>query len=136
MAISINGKELQDYIKKSDLKQTQLSSFMGRSPSYLSYVISKGTMSETAYVELCKKLGVPYGTFRPTDTPEEVFRLNLVYNDSKVLVQLMSGEDVVCGAWAIIKEPTRLGFLQAISYASHMMYKFAEQHDLNKEESA
>lgn len=138
MAISINGKELQDFLKKNDLTQTQLSAFMNRSPSYISFVIAKGTMSELSYDVMCKKLGVAPGTFQNPSAaqPSDVYRLNLVYSNSKVLVQLMRGEEVVSGAWAIVKEQSDLGFIQAISYAAHMMYKFAQQDDLNKEELA
>lgn len=136
MAISINGKELRDFLKSNDLSLSQLSAFMNRSPSYISFVIRTGTMSDVAYDVMCKKLGVAPGTFRDQIDPAPMYRLSLTYSDSKVLVQLMRGEEVVSGAWAIVKEQSELGFIQAISYAAHMMYKFAQQDDLNKEELA
>lgn len=138
MTISINGKEIQGFLKENNLTQTQLSAFMNRSPSYISFALRKGKMSEIAYDTMCKKLGVAPGTFRnPSATqPSDVYRLNLVYSSSKVLVQLMQGDEVVSGAWAIVKEQSDLGFIQAISYAAHMMYKFAEQNELHEGELA
>jgi hypothetical protein len=132
--IRINSQELKDYLSKNLMTMSDLSNKTGRSAGFVSHVIASGVVSDSGYSAICKALGVARGAFT-TPTPE-AYRLNLVYNDSKVLVQLMRGDEVVSGAWAIVKEPGDLGFIQAISYAAHMMYKFAQQDDLNKEELA
>lgn len=136
--VKFNSTDLRNHLKDHGMTMVELSQKMRRCRGFISYALSRGYMSDPAYDAMCMALGVPYGTFTTpaeSNTPK-VYRLNLVYSDSKVLVQLMCGDEVISGAWAIIKEPTKLGFIQAISYASHMMYKFAEQSDLNKEELA
>jgi hypothetical protein len=132
--MKINSHELKDHIKKNGLNMSELSRPMQRSPGFVQHVATTGTISEPGYSALCQVLGVDYGAFTEQEvTPvPDVYRLNLVYNDSKVLVQLMKGDEVVSGAWAIVKEQSDLGFIQAVSYAAHMMYKFAQQDDLNK----
>jgi len=137
MSIEINPKALKDCINSSGMTMSEVSTKMGRSTGFVSGVIAKGRVSETAYVNLCDALGVERGAFLTAPPPPtDVYRLNLVYSDSKVLVQLMCGDEVECGAWAIIKDEGRLGFIQAVSYATHMMYKFAQQNDLGNKESA
>lgn len=144
MSIKINPQALKNHITSNGITMTEASIKMGRSPGFLSNVIRIGSVSESGYTALCNAFGVEKSAFLPSTvtppvvTPDaaSVYRLNLVYSDSKVLVQLMSGDEVVSGAWAIIKEQSLLGFIQAISYAAHMMYKFAEQDGLNKEELA
>lgn len=139
--IKINSQALRDYLAQRDMKFTELSAAMGRTPAFISAVLGKGSVSAAGYKALCNTLGVSYGTFReenitPSPAPSDAYRLNLIYSDSKVLVQLMRGDQVVSGAWALVKEQTNVGFIQAISYAAHMMYKFAEQDGLNREELA
>lgn len=139
-AIKINSQALRDYLAQRDMKFNELSKAMGRTPSFVSAFLRNGSLSAAGYKALCNTLGVSYGTFKedntPSPAPSDAYRLNLIYSDSKVLVQLMRGDQVVSGAWALVKEQTNVGFIQAISYAAHMMYKFAEQDGLNKEELA
>lgn len=134
--VNINSWELNNYLSEHGMTKKELSQVMGRSDGFVSQVALRGTMSVNSYAAMCKTLGVPYGTFIAQPPAPPAYRLNLVYNESKVLIQLMRGDEVVNGAWAIIKDQSHRGFLQAISYAAHMMYKFAEQDDLSKEESA
>ena len=129
--IEINSDDLRNHLRKSKMTLVTLSKDMGRSTGFMSNAIRTGYMSETAYDVLCKTLGVEHGAFVASDPAPDaptqgVYRLNLVYSDSKVLVQLMRGDEVVSGAWAFVKEQSLLGFV----------YKFAEQSNLNKEESA
>ena len=138
MGIKINSAELNEYLSKNAIPKSTLSKAMRRAPSFITSAIANGSMSETSYLALCNELGLAYGAFTvpadvPSAPPTDVYRLNLVYSDSKVLVQLMSGDKVECAAWAIIKEKNFVGFAQAISYAAHMMYKFAEQEGLSEE---
>lgn len=141
MAVKINPAELNEYLGKNSIRKSVLSKGMKRAPSFITSAISKGSMSETSYLALCEELGVAYGAFTvpadvPSAPPADVYRLNLVYSDSKVLVQLMHGEKVECGAWAIIRDQSLHGLVQAISYAAHMMYKFSEQNNLEQKELA
>lgn len=39
----------------------------------------------------------------------------------------------ICKAYSKVKGTRELDLMQAISYAAHMMYKFAEQKELDKE---
>lgn len=140
--VYVNSHEVRNHLRDHGMTMQELSYKMGRSESYVSYSLSRGYMSDPSYDAMCRALNVPHSTFiapkeipAPAETPT-AYRLSLTYSDSKVLVQLMRGEEVVIGAWAIVKEQSELGFIQAISYAAHMMYKFAQQDDLNKEESA
>lgn len=133
-SIKFNSQKLRDYLNEHSMTMQGLSYEMGRSESFVSYAISRGYMSEVAYNVMCKTLGVAPRTF--TEVAPSTYHLALTYSESKVLVQLMCGDEVVSGAWALVKEPGDLGFIQAISYAAHMMYKFAQQDDLNKEELA
>lgn len=140
--VKFNAYALRNHLNEHGMTMTDLCNQMGRSVSFISHSCSIGYMSAVSYDAMCRALGVPHSTFiaqkeipAPAETPT-AYRLSLTYSDSKVLVQLMRGEEVVIGAWAIVKEQSELGFIQAISYAAHMMYKFAQQDDLNKEESA
>jgi hypothetical protein len=138
-SVELNTNELRDYLRENRISMVALSKSMGRSAGYMANVVNcTSSMSRPAYDAMCKALGVEPGVFtKPLPAPvPSTYRLNLVYSDSKVLLQLMRGEEVVSGAWAIVKEQSHLGFIQAISYAAHMMYKFAEQKELDNKESA
>ena len=67
-----------------------------------------------------------------SDEPEPTsgYTLDLDVADDRVsLTVLHDGKPVVYGK-SYIKEQTETGIMQAISYAAHMCYKFAEQREM------
>lgn len=145
--IKIDCKALKEWIKNQDMTSSEMSYKLGRSKSYLSNIACEYVeyMSKPQYDLFLKTFNLPDGSFiapktgmmkQPdTDirTPKVVpngYWLNLKYSATAVKVQLMFGDEVVMGGISKIKGKTMLDFAQAVSYASHMVYKFIEQKEL------
>lgn len=130
--MELNTKRISEHLERIGMTLSDLSESMGHSPSYMSQALRQGKMPTSQYRLMCHVLRVDEDFFN-TPAPK-MYRLNLIYSDRKVCVQLMHGEEVVCGAWSLLKGDSQKDFIQAISYASHMMYKLAEQKQLDGEE--
>ena len=129
--MDINVQALKEYLGAVGIMLAQLSLDIGHSKSYMAQVCNKGKMPTSSYRLMCHVLGVDEEMFTlQADSMPGIYWLNLIYNDKKVCVQLMHGEDVISGAWAVIRGDTQTDFAQAVSYATHMIYKFVEQNDL------
>lgn len=129
--MKINGKMLREYLSRRGITLDKLSVDIGHAKNYMSYILSKEDMPTSEYKLMCHILGVDEDKFAPHDTAG--YSLGLVYDERSLRIKLLHGDKEVCSAWSLIKSSSDLDFLQAISYAAHMMYKFAQQTELGKE---
>lgn len=98
-------------------------------------------MAEYTYDLLIQVLGVEDGAFQKKEkaAPQEVNRggelytLGLDVSPERVILRMYFHGTEICKAAAKVKGTRELDLMQAISYAAHMMYKFTEQKELNKE---
>lgn len=60
-------------------------------------------------------------------------RWGLDVSPEKVVLHMYFQGTEICKAYSKVKGTRELDLMQAISYAAHMMYKFAEQKELDKE---
>ena len=63
----------------------------------------------------------------------ELYTLGLDVSPKSVVLHMYFQGTEICKAAAKVKGTRELDLMQAISYAAHMMYKFTEQKELNKE---
>lgn len=98
-------------------------------------------MAEYTYDLLIQVLGVEDGAFQKKEkaAPQEVnmggelYTLGLDVSPERVILRLYFQGTEICKAASKVKGTRELDLMQAISYAAHMMYKFTEQKELNKE---
>lgn len=62
-----------------------------------------------------------------------MYTLGLDVSPKRVVLHMYFHGTEICNAAAKVKGTRELDLIQAISYAAHMMYKFTEQKELNKE---
>lgn len=60
-------------------------------------------------------------------------RWGWMFLQKKVVLHMYFQGTEICKAYSKVKGTRELDLMQAISYAAHMMYKFAEQKELDKE---
>lgn len=146
--VKLDVEALERWLKAQPESQNALAAKLGRGTSYFSNIKRKGTMRLFNYNFFIKTFGLADGAFikkertpEPFVAPSQSIRtpreheecgywLNLRYSPTTVKVQLMFKDEVVIGGVSKIKGNTQLDFAQAISYASHMCYKFLEQKEL------
>ena len=63
----------------------------------------------------------------------ELYTLGLDVSPERVVLHMYFQGTEICKAASKVKGTRELDLMQAISYAAHMMYKFAEQKELDKE---
>lgn len=113
---------------------------IGRSQSFVSHSIIKGKMQKRAYDLMLKVLGLPEGSFiKKEEDPAEAkpeekkgYTMSLEVKPDRVRVGVMFNGAECDSAWSWIKGNTELDFYQAISYATHILYKQAEQRTLKQ----
>lgn len=145
--VKIDVEALERWLSAQPETQRALAGKLGRGATYFSDIKRKGTMRLLNYNFFIKTFGLSDGTFiKKEHTPEpfvapsqssrtpreheDGYWLNLRYSPTSVKVQVMYKDESIIGAVAKIKDNTQLDFVQAISYASHMCYKFLEQKEL------
>lgn len=144
--VKINCEALKTWVKAQDMTASEMSYKLGKSKNYFSNLICGYTteMPKALYDLFLHTFNLPENSFKliemvkpdtDTRTPKVVpngYWLNLKYSKTAVKVQLLFGEEVIMGGISKIKGDTLLDFAQAISYASHMVYKFLEQKQLQE----
>lgn len=140
--IHVDIPAIKQYLSSRALKQADVCTKMGRSRSYISACGSTGKMSSYAYTLRCRELGVAEDTFIRKEMPksqeappeaDELYSLRLRVSPSRVILRMYFQDTEIYSAVSKVKGTRELDLLQAVSYAAHMMYKFAEQKELNKE---
>ena len=98
-------------------------------------------MADYTYDLLIRELGAENGAFQKKEkaAPQEVnsggelYTLGLDVSPKRVVLHMYFQGTEICKAASKVKGTRELDLMQAISYAAHMMYKFTEQKELNKE---
>ena len=137
--IPINPAAIRAYCASEGITLAELARRMGRTQSYLPGAFVRGTLSRTVYPLLVSVTGVPHEEFlaREVETPApekpaEKYSLNLDVSDDRVRLGFCRDGKEVRHAYSIRKGEDDFALMQGISYAAHMLYKFAEQDKLSK----
>ena len=145
--VKIDVEALERWLNSQPETQKALAEKIGRGQCFFSDIKRHGRMAAVVYNFFIRTFNLPDGTFiKKEHTPEpfvappqssrtpreheDGYWLNLRYSPTSVKVQVMYKDESIIGAVAKIKGNTQLDFVQAISYASHMCYKFLEQKEL------
>lgn len=135
--IKVDIQAIKEYLRENGMTQVDVCRRIGRSPTFL--CSCTGDMAEYTYDLLIQVLGVEDGAFQKKAAPQEVNRggelytLGLDVSPERVILRLYFQGTEICKAASKVKGTRELDLMQAISYAAHMMYKFTEQKELNKE---
>ena len=135
--IKVDIQAIKEYLRENGMTQVDVCRRIGRSPTFL--CSCTGDMAEYTYDLLIQVLGVEDGAFQKKAAPQEVNRggelytLGLDVSPERVILRLYFQGTEICMAASKVKGTRELELMQAISYAAHMMYKFTEQKELNKE---
>lgn len=137
--IELDRNALRDAIMESGKNLSQASRDLGYSDAYISYCISTGQMKESAAKLLCYQLNIPLSQIKKKQaaTPQSAARGSYtaridISGGKSLNMSLYFGDEKICEAYSKIKGPGKLDLMQAISYAANMMYKIAEQKELEK----
>ena len=128
---------LQNYHRRYGTDNVQMSRRMGRADNYLSCISGQKLIPKHAVLLLQSLFGIKYDEYKPVSEAPVASRgayaadVTIEQGD-RVLVRFLKNGDPVCTARAVIREPgDEMEVMQAISYAAHMCYKFAEQRRLS-----
>lgn len=121
------------------MTQSDVCRRIGRNSNFL--CSCTGDMADYTYDLLVRELGVENGAFQkkedvqPTKANSQagLYTLGLDVSPEKVVLHMYFQGTEICKAYSKVKVTRELDLMQAISYAAHMMYKFAEQKELDKE---
>lgn len=140
MGVKIDRTALRAYLDEHGLTYKAAGELCMRSNSFVNNIFQKGTTSDTGYAALCNGFGVPYGTFKEKEAepvnaaePEVGFTLSLQVKPDRVRVGVNFNGAEIYNGYSRVNGDTELDLMQAISYAAHMIYKFAEQRVLAEE---
>ena len=137
--IKVDIPAIKKYIREKGMTQADVCRRIGRSSNFL--CSGTGDMADYTYDLLIRELGAENGAFQKNEkaAPQEVnsggglYTLGLDVSPERVVLHMYFQGTEICKAAAKIKGTRELDLMQAISYATHMMYKFAEQKELDKE---
>lgn len=137
--IKVDMPAIKEHIKKNGMTQADVCKRIGRSPNFLCGCT--GDMAEYTYDLLIQVLGVEDGAFQQrkemaipaANRGGELYTLGLDVSPEIVVLHMYFQGTEICKAASKVKGTRELDLMQAISYAAHMMYKFTEQKELNKE---
>ena len=137
--IKVDIPAIKKYIRENGMTQVDVCRRIGRSSNFL--YSCTGDMADYTYDLLIRELGVENGAFQKKEDvqPTKVnngaglYTLGLDVSPEIVVLHMYFQGTEICKAAAKIKGTRELDLMQAISYAAHMMYKFTEQKELNKE---
>lgn len=137
--IKVDIPAIKEYIREHGMTQADVCRRIGRGPNFL--CSCTGDMAEYTYDLLIQVLSVEDGAFqqrKETEIPAanrggELYTLGLDVSPDIVILRMYFQGTEICKAASKVKGTRELDLMQAISYAAHMMYKFTEQKELNKE---
>ena len=145
--IKIDPKKLEKFVnsrREVGESAVAISKNIGASKSYISVAKNTGTMTAVYLKSLCMYYNMKESDFTPdpkpvvaTPEPEQApegYSLNLIVREHSVCVQLLMDGEVKHLAWGKRLTDTEFGLIQAISYATHLIYKKAEKKKLEEEE--
>ena len=135
--VIIDGKELLAWAASTGETQENLCEMIGRSRSFLGTSARNNKMGLGTYKFLLKTFDIPDGSFLPKVKEEPKVTCNIGYHmdlqvfDTKLKLGLWFDEEEIVSCYSKIRGGSEFDLVQAISYAAHMLYKFAEQRDLS-----
>ena len=131
--IKLDREKTKKFARERGISLEDISYAIGRSKSYISYAMSSESGIQNATFDLlCRIYNVPPETFLPDPEPvapvsESGYSTEVSVNGEKVHFAVRNNGETIASAFAYIKNDTELAVMQAISYAAHMCYKFAQQ---------
>ena len=137
--INVDIPAIKKHIREHGMPQADVCRRIGRSANFLCGCT--GDMADYTYDLLVRELGVENGAFlkkedvQPTkaNSGAGLYTLGLDVSPEKVGLHMYFQGTEICKAYSKVKGTRELDLMQAVSYAAHMMYKFTEQKELNKE---
>lgn len=143
--VKINAEAIRRHCVTSGCTMADLARRMGRTQSYFSNVLSRGTISASAYPLLVSVAGVDPDAFLARETPPKTeaqhapqpggrYSLTLQTKPDRIRLALCDSGKEISYAWSKLRGSSELDLTQAISYAAHLIYKFSEQRTLGTED--
>lgn len=144
--VKINAEAIRRHCVTNGCTMTDLARRMGRTQSYFSNVLARGSISASAYPLLVSVAGVDYDAFlaretppkteaqRATTHPDGQYSLTLQTKPDRIRLALCDGGKEISYAWSKLRGSSELDLAQAISYAAHLIYKFSKQRTLGTED--
>lgn len=132
--IKIDREKTKKFARERGLKLDDMAYAIGRGTGYISSAFTNNGIPKATFDLLCRIYDVPPVTFLPDPEPvaappvlEGGYTTEISVQDGKVHFVVRNNGEEVASAFAYIKNDTELSVMQAISYAAHMCYKFAQQ---------
>lgn len=143
--VKINAEAIRRHCVASGCTMADLARRMGRTQSYFSNCLARGSISASAYPLLVSVAGVDHDAFLARETPPKTeavppagmggrYSLTLQTKPDRVRLALCDGDKEIYYAWSKLRGSSELDLAQAISYAAHLIYKFSEQSNLGTED--
>lgn len=141
--VKINAEAIRRHCVASGYTMADLARRMGRTQSYFSNCLSRGSISASAYPLLVSVAGVDPDAFLARETPPKTeaqhapggrYSLTLQTKPDRIRLALCDGGKEISYAWSKLRGSSELDLAQAISYAAHLIYKFSEQRTLGTED--
>lgn len=143
--VKINAEAIRRHCVASGYTMADLARRMGRTQSYFSNVLARGSISASAYPLLVSVAGVDHDAFLARETPPKTeaqhapqpggrYSLTLQTKPDRIRLALCDGGKEISYAWSKLSGSSELDLAQAISYAAHLIYKFSEQSSLGTED--
>ena len=137
--VRVDIPAVKKYIRDNGMTQADICKRIGRSPNFL--CSSTGDMADYTYELLISALGVERDFFKKKESPKQqeahrggdLYTLGLEVSPDVVVLKMYFQWTEICRAASRVKGTRELDLMQAVSYAAHMMYKFTEQKELDKE---
>lgn len=137
-SVKINKQKMKEWIASTGMKAVHISRALGRSDNYISVVVCNGVMSNAAYQHLKKEFNITGDDLmeKPQEPKNVGYSLDIVVKPDRLRVAILHNGEEMYAAYSKIKDNTELSMVQAISYATHMCYKLAEQKSLRGDTNA
>ena len=139
--VKIDPQKMRNVLRDKGLSQVEVSEANGKSKNYISVCICNGEISTTALELIRIKYGISIKEISPekkkepekkpeSETSPTGFSLSILVKPDRVRVGISHNGEELYSAWSLVKGETETKLMQAISYAAHMLYKKAEQKEL------
>lgn len=143
--VKINSEAIRRHCVANGCTMADLARRMGRTQSYFSNCLARGSISASAYPLLVSVAGVEHDAFLARETPPKTeaqnapqpggrYSLTLQTKPDRIRLALCDGDRETYYAWSKLRGSSELDLAQAISYAAHLIYKFSEQSTLGTED--
>ena len=142
-SFNIDANTLADWILSTGMTPKEISEIIGREESYLTSVLKKGRIGFTPYKMLLRTFNLPDGSFLPkpempvcqeviieAEPERKGYSLDMQVFPEKLRLALLFNGLEIKYCYVKILGDTELDLMQAISYAAHMLYKYAQSDTL------